>query len=240
MDYNQDHPAYVPINYPLIAELLDYCKSFNHIRKYKKGEVVLNQDTPGRFVYLISSGCVKSYDIDARGNERILALISKDTLLPATWIFREVLPRPHYFSQALTNVECYLAPHEKVIEYTSDKPDLLFELLDYQTRRYFNFFARVQNLLGSRLEERLEFVLFYIAHQVGQLNGSISEAPCILTHSNLASLVGASREATTLALHNLMNKRTVWKKQGRMYIDISKIDSSVFPQLFGYTFHKNM
>lgn len=238
MDY-QDHLPHISVNYPLISEMYEYCKSFNHIRRFKKGEIVLTQDLPGRYVYLISEGCVKSYDIDTRGNERILALISKDSLLPATWIFRETLPRPHYFSQAITDVECYLIPVDKLVEYTMDRPELLYELLDYQTRRYFNFFARVQNLLGSRLEERLEFVLFYIANQIGKPNGSVSEVSYAITHSTLAAMVGASREATTLALHKLTKKRTIWKKQGKMYIDTSKIDTSVFPQVFGYTFNKD-
>ncbi len=238
MDYDQDNPAHIPINYPLIAEMYEYCKSFNHIRRFKKGEIVMTQDMPGRYVHLISKGCVKSYDIDNRGNERILALITKNALLPATWVFREELPRPHYFSQAITNVECYLTPVEKLIEYTETKPDLLYELLDYQTRRYFNFFARVQNLLGSRLEERLEFCLFYIANQIGKREGSVSEVSYAITHSTLAAMVGASREATTLAMNKLKAKKTIWKKHGKLYIDVSKIDASIFPQVFGYTFNK--
>lgn len=240
MDHNQDAQPHVFVNYPDISLLLDYCKSFNHVRHFKKGEVVLTQDLPGRYVYLISKGCVKSYDVDLRGNERILALISKNTLLPATWVFRENLPRPHYFSQALTEVECFLAPNERLVEYVSNKPDLLFNLLDYQTRRFFNFFARVQNLLGSRLEERLEFVLFYAGHQIGTISGCVAELPFILTHATLASMVGASREATTVALNKLADRGIVWKKDGRMYVDINKVDHSVFPQTFGYSFDSDL
>lgn len=220
--------------FPAIDELIEYCKSFNRIKELSKGDSILDQNAETKYIHLIGEGYVKTYDITTKGSEKIVTVMGAGHLFPLTWVFKTEPIRYHFFSECLTDVKIYLAPHDEVYKYIGTRNDVLLELLDLSARRIINYAGINEYLITASLEDRLIYILYFLGLKFGRKKNPIALLPFRLSHQDLASLVGASREATTLNMNNLIKKGFVQKTDGCFCIHLDKIDHSKLPKIYNY------
>jgi CRP-like cAMP-binding protein len=88
--------------------LLDFAANAP-LRKYPKGQILFyGGDTPTN-VYLLKQGAIKVYDIDDKGNEKILHIIGRGGLFPAVFFFSKTDTSNTFYS-TLTDCEVYVVP----------------------------------------------------------------------------------------------------------------------------------
>jgi CRP-like cAMP-binding protein len=99
--------------------LLDFAANAP-LRKYPKGQILFyGGDTPTN-VYLLKQGAIKVYDIDDKGNEKILHIIGRGGLFPAVFFFSKTDTSNTFYS-TLTDCEVYVVPAASLI---ADRPSL--------------------------------------------------------------------------------------------------------------------
>lgn len=220
--------------FPAIDELIKFCKDFNIVKEYSKGEAVLDQSSKTKYVHLLSEGYVKAYDITAKGEERIVTLMGEDHLFPLTWVFNAEPIRYHFFSECLTDAKVFLAPHQEVYKFISSRNDILLELLDLSAQRLINLAGYNEYMVSSSLEEKLTYVLYFLGLRFGQKKSPIALLPFKMSHHDLACMVGASREATTINMNTLVKKKIIKKVDGHICIYLDNIDHSKLPKIYNY------
>jgi CRP/FNR family transcriptional regulator len=212
--------------------LKNYFRSQNLVRVFNKGQVIISQGDEPYSVYLIKSGVVKLYSIDNAGFERTINIFSRDNAFPVTWLLKD-LPSQHlYFYEAFTNVVCYQAPIEAARQYISRHTDLLLDLVDSLTKTQINLLGRIQNLEKSHVQERLEFVLYFLATRLGTFNGYVAAINAPITQEDIARLAGVTRESMSIEINKARNKGVMWKEQHVTFIDLQRLDLDDMPQIF--------
>jgi CRP-like cAMP-binding protein len=212
-----------------LEPLTEYFKSQNVTRVFEKGEVIISQGDSPEQLYMVKSGMVKVYDIDVSGCERTITIFSEEHVFPIIWLLNE-LPDSHlFFYEAYTDVACYSSSIIGARRYMSLHPEILHEANDRLAKAYINMAGRIQNLEKSRMQERLEFVLYFLAVNLGNFRGSVATIDTIITQEDIARLAGVTRESISLELNRSDRQRLIWKENQNTLIDVERLHIDEMP-----------
>jgi CRP/FNR family cyclic AMP-dependent transcriptional regulator len=167
------------------------------VRSYRKNTVILNEGESGDSLYVLLDGQVKVYAIDQNGRE-----ITYSTIDAGDYFGEMSLdggPRSASI-MSVGPVVCSLVSRASVEQHISEEPAFAMELLCQVIRRARSATdtARKMALLDvyGRVIQTLE----------GQQGAATAQAPIALTqitHQQIASRVGASREMVSRLLKDL-------------------------------------
>jgi CRP-like cAMP-binding protein len=178
-------------------------------RAFKKHSILLYQGEAPRVAYILKSGAIKAYTINAAGEEQIATFHASADIFPGPWIFGKTSVTLYYY-EALTDCEVLTVPREQLMQLLRGNQQYLMATLDYYATNYSAMLMRVTALEQSRAREKIMFTLYYLLFRYGkELRPDVYVIDLALTHSVIASLVGLTRETTTTELSKL-------KQQGVM------------------------
>ncbi|WP_163710125.1 Crp/Fnr family transcriptional regulator [Mangrovibacterium lignilyticum] len=167
---------------------------------FRKGELILKENAPARYITYIRDGFVKLCKTGIGGKEYILSISGKGAYLGLQNLDEK--RRVNYFSAyAITDAKvCYLD-----IRYFDQllKMNGVFasEVISYIFHDEMNYFERLLNNVQQQLPGRLATALLYFYQQIYRENPFNLN----LTKAELASLIGTSRESVTRALKSFQN-----------------------------------
>jgi CRP-like cAMP-binding protein len=187
----------------------------NHFINHHKNEIIYNQSTPHKKVYLISKGKVKVVNYSAEGNEIIKAILTKGELFGEKALLGD---------QAQDEQAIAMTDNTQLCPLSVDK---MYELM----RENGRFSLEISKIIGFRLkkmERRLERLLFKDAKTrlIEFIQDLTEEEPALTddkieikhfyTQQDIANLIGTTRETVTKLLNNFKqdgileyNRRTI-------------------------------
>ncbi len=174
-------------------------------RTFKKGSVVLYQGEAPRMAYVIRKGDVKVYTINNTGEEQIVNMHGAGDMFPSPWIFKKTTTSLYYY-ETTSACEIITLPRDVLLDIIY-RPDALPQLVDYLATNYIGMLMRTTALQQSRASEKIMFTLYYLLSRYGtETQAGFYKIELPLTHNALASLVGLTRETTTMELNNLKRR----------------------------------
>jgi CRP-like cAMP-binding protein len=215
-----------------IPELVDFFKQINFVRVYPKGQVICEQDQPSEFVYMVTEGIVKAYDLDAVGTERTITNFAEKNIFPVTWLLHSPPKKYLYFYEAFTNAKCYVAEAADLRNFIHEHPQLSMTVSDALAKNYINSIGRLQSLEKSHINERLAYVLYFLASKLGTKDGDIVRINAVITQEDIARLAGVTRESMSHEINRVRSKKIIWRRRHSTYIDMNRIDSELIPKIF--------
>jgi CRP/FNR family cyclic AMP-dependent transcriptional regulator len=179
----------------------------------KKGSILFRKGDEGEALYMIIEGKIKISVTSRFGNEVILAVLSDGDFFGEMALL-DGLPRS---ADAVANEDTHLLVLSRseflsfIIHNETAAMSIIFSLTQ-RLRKADDFLADTCFLnIGSRLAKKL----LELAEIHGQQEGDTIQIKLVLTQSDLASMVGATRESINKELKKLRDKGLV-TKQGRM------------------------
>lgn len=165
------------------------------IREYAAGQLILYQGDPASQVFYIYEGAVKMYDIDAQGNEKIVALAGKGDLFPFLQVFDKA-PGVSYFYSTLSDVKAVVLPREVFVKHVQKDPQLGMYCLEWFTRTVKFLMERISSLEKTDTQAKLNAVLLLLAetHSRKRLSGW-HRVRFPVNQQLLADLIGVTRES---------------------------------------------
>ena len=193
---------------------------FNEISQrklYPKGSVLFAEGHAARGVHVLCSGRAKLSLISAEGRALIVRIARPGDLLG----FHATLAEHSYEATAETLAPCS-------VDFISRK-DLL-ALLDRQksfglalaiaiSKEFAEFVEHARVLLLSvSASEKLARLLLRLGDEFGESTTTGIRMQTLLTHEEIAQLIGASRETVTRSLNVLKRRRVIRAKNGDLLI----------------------
>jgi CRP/FNR family transcriptional regulator, dissimilatory nitrate respiration regulator len=136
------------------------------IRRYEKGMIIFEQDTPSDAFYTIASGRVKIYKMLASGKDLILEVFGVGDPLGAVAAY-DGRPFPAS-AAALEDVACVVIPRATFFRLLEEHPSLVRGLMLGLTIRLVELTNRLAELSGSRIEPRFARLFLKLAGQMGR------------------------------------------------------------------------
>lgn len=178
-------------------------------------------ESPSDAIYFIDSGFVK---IMRRGKDGKEVLVS---IIPPGQIFGEqalYIGGPRMFSaEVMQEGVIYEIPRDLFLNFCETRPEMWRHLSELFARRQRELEQKVSLLCLYDVESRILYYLGNLSNVFGVSATNGQEYSLPLSQSELASLIGATRETTSTTLNSLARRGLI--KLGRRLLIISSADA---------------
>lgn len=196
---------------------------------FKKSGVILSAgDTPAG-VYYLKKGLVRQYVLSKKGEILVIHIFRPGSFFMMMWAINNS-PNTYYFD-AITPVEVFRSPLSDVRHFIKNEPDILFDLTSRLLLGLEGLLKRVEYLILDSAYTKVVSLLSYFARNFGEKNGEGIIIKLPITHKEVASWIGTTRETASLQIEALKRKGFLTNK-GRMFIvkDLGKSDKEAYTE----------
>jgi CRP/FNR family transcriptional regulator, cyclic AMP receptor protein len=200
----------------------------HHVLDVPKGEYIYFEAYNHNKIYFVKEGYIKIGYIDNAGNEKIKEIIQKGELFGQFSLERSNLHGE--FALAYKNDVSLCAftidDFEKLLK---NRPDLALKYSKQVGAKLRNIENRLLNLLNRDVKTRLIHFLWQLVEQ--SLVENTAEGFCMpnyLTHEDIASLIGSSRQTVTTMINELESEGILsYNRQEICFLDVKKLQKRV-------------
>jgi CRP/FNR family transcriptional regulator, nitrogen oxide reductase regulator len=180
------------------------------VRRFERGQIIFEQDTPSDAFYTIASGRVKIFKMLPSGKDLILEVFGSGDPLGAVAAYDG---RPFPASAvALEETVCVVIPKATFFRLLEEHPSLVRGLLLGLTIRLVELTNRLAELSGTRIEPRFARLFLKLAAEMGREERGGMLIPLALSRQELADMTGTTIETAI----RIMSR---WGKEGLVRTD---------------------
>ena len=207
LDEHAQFLSKVPIFSMLGPDELRELSAVARRRGYEQQEVIFHRDDPGNTLYVIRKGRVRIFLTSPEGQEVALALFREGDAFGELALF-DGQPRSAS-AMAIEHVEAYSIQRQDFMSVVMRRPRMALQLLATLSQRLRQTDSMVESLLFLDVHGRVAKKLLELAETHGVATSEGVRIEMKLTQSDLAALVGASRESVNKVMSYLLAKRYV-------------------------------
>lgn len=193
--------------------------------EFARGETILRADeNPITHIYYIISGFARQYSLSRDGEEKTIMLFRKGSYIPTVYALNHG-EKNHYFFEATTPLVVHKAPVQKVVDFLHENPDVLFDLTLRLSRGLEMISVVLENIMSTCAQCKIAAVLLTFAKRFGNKTGNMVEIGIPLTHKEIGSFAGVTRETVSREVQKLIDMKILEKKDNLYTIrDINRFE----------------
>jgi CRP/FNR family cyclic AMP-dependent transcriptional regulator len=184
--------------------------------EFAAGETVFQPASHPRSVYLVEKGLVRIFRLDESGAEIAFGYIGPGEVFGELSTFSE-LPRES-FAVAVQASTVRKLPRPAFEKLVRARPDRVFEVTRQISERLKRIESRLEHFAFRDVRARLGSILLELAHDFGVRDGARTRIELPLTQSELATLIGATRQTVNATLAELREAGLVVREAGRLVV----------------------
>ncbi len=193
-------------------------------QKKKKGTILIQPDDPANTLYYLRQGVVKQYTISPEGEESTVNLFKQFAYFPMYVVVTD-LHHKHFF-ESITDITYNAAPANEVYSFLKTKPDILLDLL----RRMFigidGLMQRFEYAMAANSRTKTVYTILNAAYRFGEKTPNGTHIPIRITHKELATMAGTTRETLSREIKKLENEGIIKIEENQIIIpDEEKLKS---------------
>lgn len=204
-----------------IARVEPSCRS----RQFKRGEPIYLPTEQADAALLLAEGRVKIGSLTADGKQAILAFIEPGELFGELAVL-DGGPREE-FAQAAEKSTVILLPANVMQGLVESNPSVavgITKLIGFRRRRIER---RLRSLLFRSNRQRLVSLLLELAEQYGEAIDEGTKLRIKLSHQDMASIIGSTRETVTVVLGDLQEEGLVSVGRRQLVIaDVGRLNQA--------------
>lgn len=158
---------------------------------------------------------MRAYRISEQGEELTLMILKPNDFFPLSWGDMDIID--NYYLEAITPLDVWKVPYEEFTNFIRTQPQLFYEFTSYAFARLGGLLARIEYLVFGNAYTKVASTLFICAKSFGEKKGLDIVVSLPLTHRDIATLVGITRETTCLEMKKL-ERRGIIAHNGRVLI----------------------
>lgn len=181
---------------------------------YQRKTLVIKPDQILDTIYFVKSGYIKQSAIGPNGDEFILNIYRPGSFFAISIALHR--SESHYTFEAMTDVELIKAPTKEIIQLLKTEPDMALDLLMRVTSGLNALVTRMETIIFGSASQKVASAVWQNARRFGKKQPDGSTTLLIpLTHQQLASLTGLTRETVSIEMAKL-KKQKILNYQGKI------------------------
>lgn len=158
-------------------------------------------------VYVVVSGRIKISRLQESGRELTLGMVEAGEIFGIECI--QGLKNRESTAQAMEDSRIMLISKDRLQELIREQPELSFVLIQLMGQKLRASQQVIERLLLKDVKARLAALLLDLARRCGQPAENGIRLAARITHQDLASLIGSTRETTTATLNQFKRSRLI-------------------------------
>ncbi len=184
------------------------------LRKYRTDEIIFLQDQPSSGLVCLKEGKLKTCMLFPNGKEKILSILDVPYILEEMPIFDGGVYTCSAIAMAPT--EIVFVSKEKTLDFLKSNPDLYRVALRVMAKKMRWMHIQANDMLFS-IPERLAYLLLNYS-DYGIFPNKQKDVKLIITHDELACLLGTTRPLITKYLNEFYRLELIDKGEGYIII----------------------
>jgi CRP/FNR family transcriptional regulator/CRP/FNR family cyclic AMP-dependent transcriptional regulator len=185
-------------------------------RRYRRGTYLFHQADDSPDVFFLIAGRVEISSLSVGGHRQLHTTLDRPQFFGELGVLGG-MPRTAA-ALALDESAVWVVPGESFLDFLAEEPSASRALLRALSRQVQSQEAFVEDLLYLDLKGRVaKRLLQLVAPSLDELPEDGAVVPSVVTHADLASLCGGSRENVTRILSDLQ-RRGIVERDGRRFV----------------------
>ncbi len=182
-------------------EQVENCESIFTTTLFPKRSLVFDQGDPTRLVYLVKRGKVRIARLTPDGKEVTVAVLGAGDMFGEETLFDQA--ERSTIAICLEESLLCTAKADDLFALLSRNPALALNVAKILSDRLVDASATMEDLAYARVPDRIMHLFGRLAGEHGIDAGDSVKLGLRLTHADIASLIGSSRETVSLEMSNL-------------------------------------
>ncbi|MDH5366613.1 MAG: Crp/Fnr family transcriptional regulator [Cyclobacteriaceae bacterium] len=192
------------------------------LNNFKKNDFIYFTDDTSKYIYMIAEGRVKIGNYTNDGKEVVKAILSKGEIFGELALTGE--EKRGDFAQAMENTMICPMSIEEMQSLMKDDKELSFKIFKLIGFRIKKLERKIEALVFKDARTRIVDFIRDAAEWKGKKVGFETLVQTKLTHKDIASLTGTSRQTVTTILNELKEKNLINFDRRRILIrDLDKL-----------------
>ncbi|PKM85941.1 MAG: Crp/Fnr family transcriptional regulator [Firmicutes bacterium HGW-Firmicutes-12] len=177
-------------------------------RTYPKKSIPFVEGQGSDGIYIILSGLIKVMKLHDDGREKTLAILGPGEILGEMTLTEETLRSATAEALELTTV--LAISREDFLGLLAEMPELSYRIINLLSTRLRQTNQQIEELIFLNARSRVINNLLNLVHKQGMHKNGSFYLPIKLTHSELAKLIGVSRETVTKVFAELQDNNLIY------------------------------
>lgn len=178
------------------------------VKKFSKGEILVQGDMEPTGIYLIQYGYVKAYSVSQLGQQNLLLIHGKNEIMPLPWAL-DGPQKMGIFYEAMSDVSVLSISKDNLRSAMGRNPWLTEQILSQLVNTFTVYAQRIQNLGFRSPRERVIACLLDLATRFGKASDHTVIIDIPITHQDIADSINMTRETASRALGLLFDEKLV-------------------------------
>jgi CRP/FNR family transcriptional regulator len=193
------------------------------LKHYEQGQSLFYAGDAITENYILKSGIVKVFDIDAKGEEKILQIVKAPALLPNDCLLSNPETVSWHYG-ALTDVEVYVYSPEDLHTQITSSPDLSAYIINWLAVESHELMVRINGMSKSDTKDKIVTVLRFLnVYYTGPEKRGWKRIEFPITHQLIADIAGITRESTTIQMGHLQNEKLIRSRRPYLEINVQRL-----------------
>lgn len=171
------------------------------LKRYRKGEVLFQPGDDFGGIYFVKKGFFRIYLVSKDGKETSIQMFKP--LFYFSLISALTGVRNRHFIEAMTPVEVWKAPKKDFMEMISSNSDIRTEVMGSFLRKFIDFTSQIIQTIAGDAYTKIAGLIYSMADEFGEDRGKKRAVKFKITHKQIGSLTGLTRETVTLQMLKL-------------------------------------
>lgn len=176
-------------------------------RKYKKNEVIFFESNNDRNLYILVYGRVKLTMLSPEGKEKVLTILQEGDIFGEMSLFDE---DPHPLNaEVVDDSRLVILPFDDLEDIIMKNPKVAIKIIEALAKKTRLLTSQVRELVFQDAEGRLASLLTRFIEDFGIEVKSGKMIDIILTHQEIANLLGSSRVTVTKLMNQFIDEEII-------------------------------
>lgn len=204
-------------------ETIAHCEHLFVQQACTRGNMLFDQGDAARMVYLVKRGTVRIARRTADGKEVTVAILGAGCIFGEEVVFSQV--ERSTIAVCMSDALLCMARAEHLYGLITRFPQLAINIAKYLHEQLDDALAVAEDVAYLKVSERLMRLFERLSHEHGTPAGDGIRLDIRLTHADIASLIGSTRETVSAQLAALVRDRSI-RVEGRSIVILTSFANS--------------
>ena len=195
------------------------CQS-GYEKAYKEGEIIFFENDSFKKLYLLVKGKVKLSMLSPEGKEKVMTILQQGDILGEISLFDQ---DPHPLTaEVMEEARLMIIPWENLESIIIDHPRLALKIIEALSKKTRLLTSQVRDLVFQDAAGRLASLLTRFKEDFGIEMETGIKINLVLTHQEIANLLGTSRVTVTKMLNKFVKEGLIEMENRKIVIKDEK------------------
>ncbi|MFS1515523.1 Crp/Fnr family transcriptional regulator [Bacillus sp. SM2101] len=212
----------------LSNEELQVIDELSSMKPVKKGTIIIDPNLPIKALFFLKKGQVRLYRMNAQGKEFTLDILTDGNIFGETSTLS--LIDDQVYAQAMTDTYLCVMGKSEFESFIEKNPKIALKFISILSARLKDIYEMSEKIALGDVKYRVLYLLLKLSEKSGKRKNEWQTIEMKLTHQDIATMVGSTRETTSTIISQLKKEGFLKKGIRSLAIHVDNVNKHINSQ----------